>query len=265
MKRFLIFILLLCLITTPISGLPQQKPILGTQINWGTTDGLVGFWLMNEGSGNKVYDLSGNGHTGTFQTNIIWQSGKFGSGLYFDGSSDRIDTDSNFNITTGLTLLAWIRTSGTSDTYPRIINSEGDWGMLMHSNTGELHFYGSGIDTTFVSDANPDMRDGIWHQVVITYDGDGIEGYVDNIHVGTIAKTGSLTAATTVTIGGRTAGNRSLLGNIDNAAIWNRALSASEINKLYSDPFYMLRPSFNLFLFGGLPVSAASQVIFIKM
>jgi hypothetical protein len=37
-----------------------QKPPLGTQIDWSNplTQGLVGCWLFNEGSGNRVYDTS---------------------------------------------------------------------------------------------------------------------------------------------------------------------------------------------------------------
>ena len=57
----------------------NQKPILGRGINWGDplARGLVGYWLMNEGVGNKVYDLSGNGRTGTI-SGALWTAGKFG-------------------------------------------------------------------------------------------------------------------------------------------------------------------------------------------
>ena len=43
------------------------KPILGEPIDFShpLARGLVACWLLNEGGGSKVYDLSGNGHTGT--------------------------------------------------------------------------------------------------------------------------------------------------------------------------------------------------------
>ncbi|MFA4831666.1 MAG: hypothetical protein WC618_05915, partial [Patescibacteria group bacterium] len=49
--------------------------------------GLVGYWSMDEGYGNKAYDQSGNGNTGTLtQMNLssVWQDGKLGRALNFD-------------------------------------------------------------------------------------------------------------------------------------------------------------------------------------
>ena len=53
---------------------PFRKPVKG---HW-ATKGLVCFPLMNEGSGDKVFDLSGNGNTGTLGAGTTWVSGKFG-------------------------------------------------------------------------------------------------------------------------------------------------------------------------------------------
>ena len=46
-----------------------QKPLLGKQINWSNplAKGLVGCWVMNEGSGLFVNDYSGNGIHFTMQ------------------------------------------------------------------------------------------------------------------------------------------------------------------------------------------------------
>src|SRR6185437_2417550 len=51
-----------------------------------TIAGLVAAYSFDEGSGNTVTDLSGNGNNGTL-TNTTWtNSGKFGNALVFDGS-----------------------------------------------------------------------------------------------------------------------------------------------------------------------------------
>jgi len=47
-------------------------------------DGLVAAWNFNEGEGNIVYDSSGNGYNLTIY-NAIWVSGKFEKALYFNG------------------------------------------------------------------------------------------------------------------------------------------------------------------------------------
>jgi hypothetical protein len=65
---------------------PQtQKPPLGSQINWAhpLARGLVGCWLMNEGSGNKIWD-SVKGRPGIAATGIpLWT----GDGVGFSGAS----------------------------------------------------------------------------------------------------------------------------------------------------------------------------------
>ncbi|HPS54927.1 MAG TPA: hypothetical protein PLP05_04960, partial [Sedimentisphaerales bacterium] len=46
------------------------------------TTGLVGWWQMNEGSGNQLLDSSGNGNNGNVGSKDTWISG---GGLDFDG------------------------------------------------------------------------------------------------------------------------------------------------------------------------------------
>ncbi|MFB0523909.1 MAG: hypothetical protein ACETVZ_00085, partial [Phycisphaerae bacterium] len=67
--------------------MPILKPIRAIQLNKSHpfARGLIGYWIMNEGGGSKVFDLSGNDNTGTFVGNTAWAAGKFGSCLSFDG------------------------------------------------------------------------------------------------------------------------------------------------------------------------------------
>jgi hypothetical protein len=48
--------------------------------------GLVGWWKLDEGSGTVAYDTSGFGRHGTI-TKPIWEVGRFGSALKFEGAS----------------------------------------------------------------------------------------------------------------------------------------------------------------------------------
>ena len=45
---------------------------------------LVGHWSFDENSGNTAYDSSGFNNTGTIHE-ATWVTGKYGSGLSFDG------------------------------------------------------------------------------------------------------------------------------------------------------------------------------------
>jgi hypothetical protein len=51
--------------------MPILKPIRGLQLNKShpLARGLVGCWLLNEGTGHKVFDLSGNSNTATTLAN----------------------------------------------------------------------------------------------------------------------------------------------------------------------------------------------------
>src|SRR5690606_18753071 len=57
------------------------------------TQGLVGYWTFDEGSGTTANDSSGNNNTGTLTNGPTWQSGtscKVGGCLSFDGSNDNV-------------------------------------------------------------------------------------------------------------------------------------------------------------------------------
>jgi hypothetical protein len=78
--------------------MPYQKPPLGAKLNHGhpLARGLVGCWLFNERSGDKVFDYSGNSNHGAI-TNVAaqtatsgWNAHQDGGALLTDGSNDYI-------------------------------------------------------------------------------------------------------------------------------------------------------------------------------
>src|SRR5262245_13838055 len=75
--------------------------------------GLVAAYNFNEGAGNTVADASGNGNTGVL-SNTTWSTaGKFGNALSFNGVNSwvTIGDSSSLDLTTGMTLEAWVRPS----------------------------------------------------------------------------------------------------------------------------------------------------------
>ena len=74
--------------------------------------GLVGWWPLNEDSGNTAYDLSGNGNHGSLNGGITQGVvGKGGLTSYsFDGNDDYVDVgDSAFNLSEAISLSVWIK------------------------------------------------------------------------------------------------------------------------------------------------------------
>ncbi|MFC1623923.1 LamG domain-containing protein [Candidatus Omnitrophota bacterium] len=65
----------------------------------------VGWWQLDENSGMKAYDNSGNGNDGTI-TGATWAQGKVGPCLSFDGTSDTISVP-NVNNSYPFTVCLW--------------------------------------------------------------------------------------------------------------------------------------------------------------
>lgn len=234
----------LLIILVMVVNAHAAKPGRGSQIerSHNFSRGLKALWLINEAASGDIRDLTGSGHDGSrSSTSITWGSGAYGSTLEFDGSTDYVTCGSDdFRVTDGLTLVCLARCDGHTDSYPRLVGSEGDWTMIISSFDGNLYFFGSGVDSALSNVVSNDWRDGDWHLFAITYDGANVRGYVDGDEVGYVAKTGDLDTNGAVTIGGRTTGLRTLLGGVAMAAIYDRALTQNDIRHLTRDPFQMI-------------------------
>jgi len=82
------------------------------------TEGLIGYWNFNEGSGSVAHDSSGNGYNGNIY-GATWTTGKYGSALEIKDTSYVGDISPSYDdsITTALTVAAWIKWYGPSS-YP---------------------------------------------------------------------------------------------------------------------------------------------------
>ena len=90
------------------------------------TNGLIGYWKLDEGSGTLTVDSSGNGNTGTINGTPTWTTGKNGAALLFSDAGGSYYLDMG-NITamnglTAITVSAWVKSSSVG------------------ANAGEHHF-----------------------------------------------------------------------------------------------------------------------------
>ena len=221
----------------------QQKPPMGWPLDY--SSGLVpnaGFWLFNEGSGNIVQDLSGNGNTGTI-TLATWEAGKFGSALKFvSGTNHSILVPVETG--TSHTILAWIKASADG----RIFDSQ-TGRVIFDIDGGYLQYYAAGwnADTTKI------ITDNKWHQVVASIvNGTALTIYVDGVPVYSNTVVASSIGGTT-RIGNHYTPSTSeeFIGLIDHKMIYNRGLSASEISQCHQEPFCMFKDPAELVLMAG--------------
>jgi len=210
--------------------------------------GLVHSWDFNEGTGTTITDSIG-GNTGT-ATGGAWVAGKvkpnegleqtkpaltFG-GTYGDWVSGSVTNIPLGNATYSLT--AWFKATSYTQDHSTIAS----WGQAIAGNVitlldirtdGTLYTEtGSGANAI---NSLASVLDGVWHLGTLTYDGNYLKMYVDGVLQGTSSGTTLEVLTSDLHIGDMVwATGYPFLGDISQVAIWNRALSESEINILYN-------------------------------
>ncbi len=205
--------------------------------------GLVGYWPMDEGgSGLTTADISGNGNTMTWHgaatgTNGYYSLGKVGpwAGAFDGATTFASSTASNGASNNAITISAWMYQNALSSDYSALIASNnavaqldlrpnGDVYSVLNTSAGALMYFDVGAKVG-------------WHLITVTWSaGNTMKQYRDGVFVG---QSGGTTATTTVdytggfTIG-RYAGHTSFNGLIDEVRVYNRALSATEVQALYN-------------------------------
>lgn len=149
------------------------------------------------------------------------------------GPADYVDcgNDTSFNITTAITIAAWIK--GTfGGTYHAVIGKSTDW-MLAKGANNEALFVCLGAGNLLYGSRN--INDNQWHHLAAVHDGSRMYLYVDGRFDASKATVGSLrVSASHVYIGGNP--TSSFTGLVDDVRIYNRALSAEQVRTLYFGP-----------------------------
>ncbi|WP_347720302.1 LamG domain-containing protein [Candidatus Nanohalovita haloferacivicina] len=200
-----------------------------------------------------IKDYSQNSHLGTFyggktgelknfdfNASSGWKEGKVGDySLKFDGDNDYVDLSgsNSLNLTEELTLSAWIKQSSISGTYDKIISKrEGNFFWFIATKSGGLYgCIGDGGDDCGSATSIPDNE---WVHVALTYsEKTGTRKlYVNGDQVGSETTNRNLEAFDAdVTIGADKEGTTGYFnGKIDDARIYSKALSTSEVRALYN-------------------------------
>jgi chitodextrinase len=98
-------------------------------------EGLVAAYAFDEGSGSEAKDASGNERAGTI-AGAGWKSaGRNGGSLVFDGVDDWVTVGDSptLDLTSGMTLEAWVRPSTLGTQWRTVILKEGGPGGLVYA------------------------------------------------------------------------------------------------------------------------------------
>ncbi|MBI2616561.1 S8 family serine peptidase [Candidatus Gottesmanbacteria bacterium] len=226
---------------------PQRSPTPTPSVS----PGLVSYWKMDETSGTTVADQRGRNPGIAEGTSI--QPGKVGNARRFDGDDDKVymNPDVSLNNLAALSICAWIFPKSFGEDGKGRIYAKGPrlWFSLENDNAGTVdktlrfgvNYSGSDLR---VSGPNNLIALDQWQFVCVTWNGSvnpsGVKFYKNgapaNEHnekstgVGSRLDDSNIKAA----IGNLYAERKTFKGRIDEVRLYNKVLTATEIQALYA-------------------------------
>ncbi len=208
--------------------------------------GLQLLWHLDDAVGtsgsNSVLDRSGQGNHGTTQGTVTFGvAGKIGTAASFNGGSS-ISTTNTFTNPNVFTLAAWFNTTSANGGTVIGFNNGGSADRFVYLANSGIVYFGVFPGTIQTINSTLAYNDGNWHHVVATLSSAGMVLYVDGSRVANLASVTSgqnYTAPWMVGAGyggggwPNTPNNPKFTGSIDEAAVWSKALNASEVLQLY--------------------------------
>ncbi|RLI21210.1 hypothetical protein DRO54_04330, partial [Candidatus Bathyarchaeota archaeon] len=196
-----------------------------------STDGLVGYWRMNEASGTTAADSSGSGNAGTIHG---------GSALKFDGVDDYVevpDSDS-LDITDAITVSAWVKLASWNDSHiisKRTSFTDNKGYFLRTDKPSDTIYFIVGNGASQSNSPLASIEVNKWSHIVGTYDGEKIRMFKNGneIETGTDFSGNLVYDADISLIIGKRFDSSSFKGTIDEVRIYNRALEPDEVTALY--------------------------------
>jgi hypothetical protein len=205
---------------------------MSNTINWGKIQGL---------SYSPETNLTGTAAAPSF-TNT--------KSIALDGVDDFVTMGDvlDFERTSAFSISAWVKRGGTgvNDTVVSKMESSGNYrGYLVFiSSTNIVKFvlrHQNNVSARLIIDSTTTITDTNWHHISVTYDGSssvsGVKIYIDGVS-DTVTTAGTLSATTLnsspFNIGARNSNSLFATATIDETAIFNSELSASDVTSIYN-------------------------------
>jgi hypothetical protein len=191
------------------------------------------------GGGLLLKNLAGNVN-GTLVNNSLW----LGTSIRLNGSNYvRVENNSALN-PTYITLASFVKTDAILGLPQHILckNAASGWtspyatyclrfNATTNSVQGWVNNFSNNVETSIRPAANR------WHHLVLTFDGSNIKIYVNGELAATRSLIGTIDSSSfPLLIGAANPSNiEGLVGELSESAIWNRAITKSEVANLYEE------------------------------
>nr|MCU0797991.1 putative Ig domain-containing protein [Akkermansiaceae bacterium] len=215
--------------------------------------GLRAWWKLDDGSGSNADDTTGRAQDGAV-SGAAWSSGITGGALDFDGTDDGVLVGNSAALlgTGDFSLSAWVKVDPGSSTGTVIQQREagatgyqGEYMLNVNSN-GTVNFFVYGTSAyQFDITTTAAINDGQWRHITALRSGTSGKIYIDGVEAASGSGTVQVLQSRAVSIGyDHRDLNKRFDGGIDDVRIYERALSAAEIDSLHGDLVPNRAPAF---------------------
>lgn len=205
------------------------------------TNGLVGYWPLDEGTGNYAYDVSGNNKTGTLVNSPSWvTSCKFsGSCLNFSSSSSQyVSVPITSFTSSAFTITGWFNIPNGSTAVVSLFSISSSPDITLYPANNEVYLHAcNGNDryavfTTAFNDAK-------WHFLAVSYSSSNanIIFELDGTQIAVPTNGATYGTSTTAIIGEDLCNIIYASAKFSNIRLYDSALSNSTLSELYSSTY----------------------------
>jgi ferric-dicitrate binding protein FerR (iron transport regulator) len=197
---------------------------------------VVGWWRFEENSGDTSMDYSGLNNTATIpDKGVTWAEGRQGGGIRFTPGSSPVNCGNPpaFN-SPAFSVSAWFKSDSAGEKFSESIFSkdtrtEVQYALCVQKGSKLRVNLGStppAFGSTFVTP-------GIWHHVVLTYDGREVKLYLDKkLEAARVVNLALKDCGAPFLIGKRSFEQTPFAGVIDEVRIYSVALTQDQVNAL---------------------------------
>jgi len=199
---------------------------------------LVAYWTFDEGSGDIIYDSSGNDNHGTI-SGAQWDIGKYGNALQFNGQDSYVEVPNSdsLEIDTNVSIASWIYWIDAGDGWQGILSKgpmtgPGENYSLFVNRDGRFFHFVLALDVGRVQQNSPNdsVVSDEWQHVCCTWDGSVTKIYINGevaIEMDQVATI--IPSELPLRIGHRESSSHYWNGIIDEVRIYDHALTEAEV------------------------------------
>jgi hypothetical protein len=188
------------------------------------------------GSGTSWTDLSGLGNNGTLTNGPTFDANNNGS-IVFDGTNDFVQCSGSITVTAA-TFVCWIRRNGTQGTYDGILFSRGtNVTGINFQSSNQLGYHWNDAASTYNWASGLTIPDLTWCMVAVSVTSTTATAYLcqaSGITTATNIISHTSSVIDDIKLAQDDTGGRFFTGNIAQVSLYNRALTAAEVQQNFN-------------------------------